>query len=103
MMIRKTELVLGTLVVLFIAGDAMAATGGVIDALEGPLRTLIDSLTGPIAFGLALGATVAAGLYFAAGLATGGLVRLLGVAFAAAIVSNAETILGVFGLSGATF
>ena len=102
-MTQRTELVLVALAVVFFTGDAMAATGGVIEALERPLRTLIESLTGPVAFALALGATVAAGLYFAAGLATGGLVRLLGVAFAAAIISNAETILEVFSLSGATF
>ncbi len=86
-----------------IAGTTGAGSGGV-GSWERALRTIADSLTGPVAQALMLIAIAALGFAFAFS-EPGAMRRVLAVVFGGAIALNATTLLSTFfgTTAGATF
>lgn len=102
---RLQTLSLGVFVALALAAPALAGTTGTTMPWEGPLDTIQNSLTGPVAKAIGIIAIVLTGLGFAVA-ESGSVVRKgVGIVFGLAIAFTAATfVTTLFGAtSGAVF
>ena len=94
------------LVVAYIIGrvtGAEAATSGPAMPWDGPLQTILNSLSGTVAHVLITVAVIVTGLVFAFTEHGSGARRLFGVAFGGAIALGALSFMTAIGWAGATF
>jgi type IV secretory pathway VirB2 component (pilin) len=85
------------------AGQAAAATSGPAMPWDGPLQTILNSLSGTVAHVLITVAVIVTGLVFAFTEHGSGARRLFGVAFGGAIALGALSFMTAIGWAGATF
>lgn len=83
--------------------EAMAAANGPAMPWDGPLQTILQSLSGTVAHVLITIAVIATGLVFAFTEHGSGARRLFGVAFGGAIALGALSFMTAVGWAGATF
>ena len=88
---------------LVFAAKAAAATSGPSMPWDGPLQTILNSLSGTVAHVLITVAVIATGLVFAFTEHGSGARRLFGVAFGGAIALGALSFMTAVGWAGATF
>ena len=82
---------------------SFAATSGPSMPWDGPLTTVLNSLTGTVAHLLITAAVVATGLLFAFSEAGMGARKVFGVALGGALALGAISFMTAIGLSGAVF
>jgi type IV secretion system protein VirB2 len=85
------------------AAQASAATSGPGMPWDGPLQTILNSLSGTVAHVLITVAVIVTGLVFAFTEHGSGARRLFGVAFGGAIALGALSFMTAVGWAGATF
>ena len=88
---------------LVFAAKAAAATSGPSMPWDGPLQTILNSLSGTVAHVLITVAVIVTGLVFAFTEHGSGARRLFGVAFGGAIALGALSFMTAVGWAGATF
>ena len=88
---------------LIFVGEAAAATSGPSMPWDGPLNTVLNSLSGTVAHVLITVAVIVTGLVFAFTEHGSGARRLFGVAFGGAIALGALSFMTAVGWAGATF
>ena len=88
---------------LAFAAEAAAATSGPGMPWDGPLQTILNSLSGTVAHVLITVAVIVTGLVFAFTEHGSGARRLFGVAFGGAIALGALSFMTAVGWAGATF
>jgi len=89
--------------VLASARQVAAATSGAAMPWDGPLQTILSSLSGTVAHVLITVAVIVTGLVFAFTEHGSGARRLFGVAFGGAIALGALSFMTAVGWAGATF
>jgi len=89
--------------VLALAAPAGAATSGPAMPWDGPLQTILSSLSGTVAHILITIAVITTGLVFAFTEHGAGARRLFGVAFGGALALAALSFMTAVGWAGATF
>ena len=89
--------------VLAVATPATAATSGPAMPWDGPLQTILSSLSGTVAHILITVAVITTGLVFAFTEHGAGARRLFGVAFGGALALAAMSFKTAVGCAGATF
>ncbi len=96
--------VVGALAVMLLSpGEVGAATSGPAMPWDGPLQTIMNSLSGTVAHVLITVAVIVTGLVFAFTEHGSGARRLFGVAFGGAIALGALSFMTAVGWAGATF
>jgi type IV secretory pathway VirB2 component (pilin) len=100
-LIRDTGFVL--LLIGGLSGPAAAATSGPAMPWDGPLQTILNSLSGTVAHVLITVAVIVTGLVFAFTEHGSGARRLFGVAFGGALALGALSFMTAVGWAGATF
>jgi type IV secretion system protein VirB2 len=88
---------------LALAAEAAAATSGPSMPWDGPLQTILNSLSGTVAHVLITVAVIVTGLIFAFTEHGSGARRLFGVAFGGALALGALSFMTAVGWAGATF
>jgi type IV secretion system protein VirB2 len=88
---------------LVLVAEAAAATSGPTMPWDGPLQTILNSLSGTVAHVLITVAVIVTGLVFAFTEHGSGARRLFGVAFGGAIALGALSFMTAVGWAGATF
>ena len=101
LLIRDAGLVL--LLIGGLGGTAAAATSGPAMPWDGPLQTILTSLSGTVAHVLITVAVIVTGLVFAFTEHGSGARRLFGVAFGGALALGALSFMTAVGWAGATF
>ena len=91
------------LLVVGLATQAAAAAAGPAMPWDGPLQTILQSLSGTVAHVLITVAVIVTGLVFAFTEHGSGARRLFGVAFGGAIALGALSFMTAVGWAGATF
>ena len=86
-----------------LVGPAAAATSGPAMPGDGPLQTILNSLSGTVAHVLITVAVIVTGLVFAFTEHGSGARRLFGVAFGGALALGALSFMTAVGWAGATF
>jgi type IV secretion system protein VirB2 len=86
-----------------LAAPAAAATSGPAMPWDGPLQTILTSLSGTVAHVLITVAVIVTGLVFAFTEHGSGARRLFGVAFGGALALGALSFMTAVGWAGATF
>ncbi len=86
-----------------LVNDTAAATSGPAMPWDGPLQTIMNSLSGTVAHVLITVAVIVTGLVFAFTEHGSGARRLFGVAFGGAIALGALSFMTAVGWAGATF
>ena len=89
--------------VVSVATQAAAAAAGPAMPWDGPLQTILQSLSGTVAHVLITVAVIVTGLVFAFTEHGSGARRLFGVAFGGAIALGALSFMTAVGWAGATF
>ncbi len=89
--------------VLALGAEATAATSGPAMPWDGPLQTILGSLSGTVAHILITVAVITTGLVFAFTEHGAGARRLFGVAFGGALALAALSFMTAVGWAGATF
>lgn len=92
---------LGSLLTL--SGPAAAATSGAAMPWDGPLQTILSSLSGTVAHVLITIAVITTGLVFAFTEHGAGARRIFGVAFGGSLALGALSFMTAVGWAGATF
>jgi type IV secretion system protein TrbC len=104
---RLTRSIASSLVSLAVglafAAEASAAASGPSMPWDGPLQTILNSLSGTVAHVLITVAVIVTGLVFAFTEHGSGARRLFGVAFGGAIALGALSFMTAVGWAGATF
>ncbi|MUZ65074.1 TrbC/VirB2 family protein [Agrobacterium vitis] len=86
-----------------LAAPALASSGGGSLPWEGPLETIQESITGPVAGAIALAAmAIAGGMLIFGGELNDFARRLVYIVLVAGILLGATTIVGLFGATGAS-
>jgi len=97
------SLAVAPLLVVSLATHAAAAAAGPAMPWDGPLQTILQSLSGTVAHVLITVAVIVTGLVFAFTEHGSGARRLFGVAFGGAIALGALSFMTAVGWAGATF
>ncbi len=99
----KASVVFGLAAVLALVAEVGAATSGPPMPWDGPLQTILQSLSGTVAHVLITVAVIVTGLVFAFTEHGSGARRLFGVAFGGALALGALSFMTAVGWAGATF
>ena len=100
---RLRDLVLAAVLVGALPAAATASTSGPSMPWDGPLQTILNSLSGTVAHVLITVAVIVTGLVFAFTEHGSGARRLFGVAFGGALALGALSFMTAVGWAGATF
>lgn len=98
-----SSLALALAAIVSFAAEATAAAAGPAMPWDGPLQTILQSLSGTVAHVLITVAVIVTGLVFAFTEHGSGARRLFGVAFGGAIALGALSFMTAVGWAGATF
>lgn len=101
---NRTWLAMGTLLLLMLAtGDVLASDGANGLPYEAPLKSLVDSMTGPVAFAISVIGVIAAGAMLIFGGDMNGFMRSIVflVLVIGLIVGSSNMLKKLFGASGA--
>jgi type IV secretion system protein VirB2 len=101
---KLNYLLMGFLAFIFLSPELMAAGAGGALPWEAPLTTIVNSITGPVAFGISVIAIVAAGAMLVFGGEIGQFLKaIILLALVISLIVMATNVLTtVFGVGGAT-